>query len=710
MSKNNGFTQTSASQIRDGSAVNIDTTVIFSATSNTFKNLVSGNGAVSLIDNESSVDLSILFPSLASSSTKLVTFSSNTFTGCKSYGTVGGGAVYYAWTLSGCQLSFSGDSFIAWTSAVNGGAILWTYSQPNGVDTCTFSNNIAAIYGNNVAAIPTKIMVIPGTSYSNMIISNQRSGGSLPLLKIGVYDVYGQIVASLNDGTLTSTITWNTKDTYPSFVTEPDTLKSTSGIFSFNNVVTTGTPGVTQKITFKTSSINEKIPVNKAYLTSNSLSSSEITFTVNLRYWIAGEEFLSDGAWSTWAAGVGYSMVAPTTISSCTPCPVSYAYWLGGNSIAPKAGYWRPDISSDLFLQWQTTSAWLGYTSANNNFYGGCSEGYIGVLWGDWDYGYSRTNDFEWGKCPNTIYNGLRIFGFIILMIVVLLFLVKTTLNGAGNKRNALGVYNRIIVNHVQMVTIIYSFKLEWPSTFTDIFKSTKTASDVTQQFISFDCFIDRRTSTDMNANPIPLYYYRLFLMAALPLIIMIINSIIWNIIFLYYTYKETPESRLNTANYRKMLGNQKERRIIATNFIVLLFIHPSILNVYFQMFSWTKINGVSRLNQELATEWYTGLHLYLSLFVASPAIIIWGFGIPLYAIGKLYFSRKVLERDETREEIGYLYNGYSELSYYWEPIIIIRKIVLVACASLFTSLGRKVQAMLIFIFLLFVILLQSHK
>lgn len=127
-------------------------------------------------------------------------------------------------------------------------------------------------------------MVIPGTSYSNMIISNQRSGGSLPLLKIGVYDVYGQIVASLNDGTLTSTITWNTKDTYPSFVTEPDTLKSTSGIFSFNNVVTTGTPGVTQKITFKTSSINEKIPVNKAYLTSNSLSSSGITFTVNLRY------------------------------------------------------------------------------------------------------------------------------------------------------------------------------------------------------------------------------------------------------------------------------------------------------------------------------------------------------------------------------------------------------------------------------------------
>lgn len=77
----NGFDQTSASQIRDGSAVKIDTTVIFSATSNTFKNLISGNGALSLTDSTSSTDLSDLYPSLVGGSTKLVTLSSNTFTG-----------------------------------------------------------------------------------------------------------------------------------------------------------------------------------------------------------------------------------------------------------------------------------------------------------------------------------------------------------------------------------------------------------------------------------------------------------------------------------------------------------------------------------------------------------------------------------------------------------------------------------------------------
>lgn len=39
-----------------------------------------------------------------------------------------------------------------------------------------------------------------------------------------------------------------------------------------------------------------------------------------------------------------------------------------------------------------------------------------------------------------------------------------------------------------------------------------------------------------------------------------------------------------------------------------------------------------------------------------------------------------------------------------------IRKMIMVACASLFTTLGRKIQAMLIFIFLLFVIMLQNYK
>lgn len=106
-----------------------------------------------------------------------------------------------------------------------------------------------------------------------------------------------------------------------------------------------------------------------------------------------------------------------------------------------------------------------------------------------------------------------------------------------------------------------------------------------------------------MSANPIPLFYYRLFIMTALPLIIIIISYIIWNVVYLFYNYKNTPESRLNKENYRKRLSIEKERRIIATNMIVLLFIHPSILNVYFQMFSCSKINGVSRLNQEVATE-----------------------------------------------------------------------------------------------------------
>ena len=232
------------------------------------------------------------------------------------------------------------------TSSNNGGAVLWTYMKPDGLETWTFSGNKAAVYGNDIAAVPQKLMVVPGTSYTNKVITNQRSGGAFPKLTIGIYDTYGQIVSSLNDATLTITVTGNTGDTYPSFISQPSSIVSSSGVFTFDNVVTTGTPGITQTVFFKSTVINENIPTNAAYLSSNHLSNSGITFTVGLRKWIAGESFLSDGQWSPWEAGIGYLMTAPTTITSWTPCPISYAYCLGGNTLGPKAGFWRPNLNT----------------------------------------------------------------------------------------------------------------------------------------------------------------------------------------------------------------------------------------------------------------------------------------------------------------------------------------------------------------------------
>jgi hypothetical protein len=72
-------------------------------------------------------------------------------------------------------------------------------------------------------------------------------------------------------------------------------------------------------------------------------------------------------------------------------------------------------------------------------------------------------------------------------MIFVVGVLVAATIRGAGEKRNPLGTYSRILVNHVQMLVIIYAFRLDWPGGFSDVFGSAEPAAEAPQQFVSLD-------------------------------------------------------------------------------------------------------------------------------------------------------------------------------------------------------------------------------
>ena len=60
------------------------------------------------------------------------------------------------------------------------------------------------------------------------------------------------------------------------------------------------------------------------------------------------------------------------------------------------------------------------------------------------------------------------------------------------------------------------------------------------------------------------------------------------------------------------------------------------------------------------------------------PGIIVWGLGIPFFALMLLTKVRKNLDSLETREKFGFLYRGYRNEFYYWEIIIMYRKIALI--------------------------------
>lgn len=69
---------------------------------------------------------------------------------------------------------------------------------------------------------------------------------------------------------------------------------------------------------------------------------------------------------------------------------------------------------------------------------------------------------------------------------------------------------------------------------------------------------------------------------------------------------------------------------------------------------------------------------------VALPAIIVWGLGIPFFALIMMVKEKNSIHTVETRQKYGFLFRGYKMRYYFWEIIIMYRKILLIFIATFF--------------------------
>ena len=255
------------------------------------------------------------------------------------------------------------------------------------------------------------------------------------------------------------------------------------------------------------------------------------------------------------------------------------------------------------------------------------------------------------------------------------------------------------MINHVQLMLIISSLKLSWPSDIDSMLSSTSSISNISTQLISFDCFIDQRNTDGTGSNAIPLLYSRLIIAVTLPVIIIIVVFLIWHIKYLInirdLDYKNLSQ-RFNIREFRE----DRDSKVTTTCIVILFLIHPTIIRVMFDMFNWDTIEGETRLVKEINTLWYKGAHLYMVLFLTVPAIIVWGFGIPIAVARLLYLNKSKLDTESVQMTLGYVYSGYTYKAYYWEEYIMIRKMILIFVSAFFATKGKLYQWLLIMILL----------
>eukprot|EP00347_Sterkiella_histriomuscorum_P001801 403370625 len=675
--------------------------------------------------------------------------------------TVGsGGAIFYTCdeVSKNCKLDISNNNTFKNNFAfTQGGAINWDTLEPTfSKSLSTFYNNSALLYGDDIASFGQNLQVISEEQYlkqfvklklesqtnslssrrrnlqsqiqeinhllksnarnlqnslvvesSSFTVQQQQSGSSIPTTYIALMDKYGQIVGTSSDSKVlvfvnTSYNTDPKANVYPPVIEGSNTFLTSGGVLVIEDLQFTGTPTYNYSILLQTDVIDQTKQSNIDYMNSTNQTSLNFKIQISLRECLLGEQFNVAGKCQVCVNS--YSLEKQTSPGSCNACPTQKATCLGGSKIYPQQGYWRKSNQTATIIRCLYPEACLGTQDDTQTPLGECFEGYQGILCSDCQEGFSRSGENRCQKCPAKALNIVRIIFIIIGVIALIIFLVRSTLNSAHNKHNITNIYSKILLNHFQLIMMTSTFDFNWSQLILDYFNSTKQVATVSTQIFSFDCLIDKREFQQRNSSDIVYQYspldissniritfVKIILISVLPLMLMTFSIIGW------WFYKIIFRKAINLFS-----------RVISTLVIVLFLSHPSIVQYMFLNFKCKDIDGEERLLNDLEVVCWDSQHSIYSYYFAIPSIIIWVLGIPFFALILLIKVKKQLDDIEVRRKLGFLYRGYRQIYFYWEILIMYRKVIIIFIAIFVKAAGVIAQALVVFIVLVMQVLISQ--
>jgi hypothetical protein len=234
------------------------------------------------------------------------------------------------------------------------------------------------------------------------------------------------------------------------------------------------------------------------------------------------------------------------------------------------------------------------------------------------------------------------------------------------------------------MIVVAASLNLNWPSFVTVFLNGQETAGSVTEQLFSYDCLMQEMSMTK-------LYYTKIAAYALMPAALMLFAIFIWMLIRVCFNVGELVQ------------------KSIATLVLIIFVLHPGLSKMMFLMFSCQEIKpGEFWLVSDLSLLCWSADHIRYILMVSVPSIAVWIFGLPTVCLFLLYKKRQELLTDHSIQlKFSFLYKGYHTEWYFWEFVILYRKVAVV-CASVFLStVSITVQALAVLAVLLISLFFQ---
>ena len=241
----------------------------------------------------------------------------------------------------------------------------------------------------------------------------------------------------------------------------------------------------------------------------------------------------------------------------------------------------------------------------------------------------------------------------------------------------------RILTNYLQLLSTSLSFDVQYPRSLTDMFVPVDRIGSSSDTFLSFDCFV---TDYDIT-GPFPSNtFFKLFLMALLPIILFIIISMIWIIVKLICK-KWIPDLKRN----------------IAISFISIIFLlHPTLTENSLSIFQCVEVDdGVRKVRIYTEMDCFNSEHISWCFILGFPILVIWVIFTPIFGLVLLAINMKKGEDNKIAQYMLILYQGLKFNRYYWEFVNTLRKVLILMSFSILITFNPVYRIMIAVIILI---------
>ena len=461
------------------------------------------------------------------------------------------------------------------------------------------------------------------------------------------------------------------------------------------NVVTTPSNlDVQAKTYFVLDSDNSSFTLTTPYSITTREAGAKIVFTqMQLRFWHGASHlvnFSSPGLvgvqsdpFRTQKCDGGTSQFKMANSDKCENCPSPGAECWGNETVTVLPGFWRGETIKDIYGCPAGATVCLG-SSASALEGSNCAPGYEGTLCAQCAAGFGKAGKASCAKCDAVWRIVMTITAVGVGAILLLLGWTFVTLRTA--EVTDVSVILRTVVNHMQATGELGAFSTEWSPFLKSMFDIQSTGSSLSFGGVaSVDCLLR--------------YYGRnhslLFtIYMMLPLVSLAMAAGMFGVVrFLkmqpVISKKLRDEIEADLKNFAGAQSGVLLRRyplymVLITTFCVSMF-------TFYQTLI-TQSTSVLRCAEHVVktgvTEYY--LKIDYSFKCESPekhsfrnvallCAIGYGFGVPIaFVVGYLIINGRVAGAEQTKLMFMFLIGGYKEKYWFWQAVIMIRKMILV--------------------------------